>query len=189
MIRRALVLLAVSLVIGIACQDGAATPAPAGAPAGDIIIASDLPTGGVYGDATVAAQAVRLAISQHPTIGRFKLGYWSFDDSVAANPFPEKGVQNVSQMIDDSRVLGMVGTYNSYIAVDEIPLANSSFLPMISPANTGVCLTRSGPGCNYQPESLRPNGVNNYFRVAPPDSVQGLAMARYIAEHRAVTTV
>jgi branched-chain amino acid transport system substrate-binding protein len=187
--QSALALLTVPLLISTACDSGAATLALTGAPSGDIVIASDLPTAGIYGDATVAALGIQLAISQHPTVGRFKLAYWSLDDAVAANPSIEKGVQNVSQMIDDPRVLGMVGPYNSYVSVDEIPLANSSFLSMISPANTGLCLTRSGQSCNYQPEALRPTGLNNYFRIAPLDPVQGTAMARYIAENRAVKRV
>jgi branched-chain amino acid transport system substrate-binding protein len=187
--QSALAVLAMPLLISTACQIGGTTPVSSGPPAGDIIIASDLPISSIYGDATELDRAIRLAVAQHPTIGRFKLAYWSLNDAVATNPSTEKGVQNVSQMIDDPRVLGMVGSYNSYVAVDEIPLANSNFLPMISPSNTGVCLTRSGPNCNYQAEALRPTGVNNYFRIAPLDSVQGPAMARYVAQNLAVQRV
>src|SRR4029077_2468770 len=35
------------------------------------------------------------------------------------------------------------------------------------------------PYCSAQPADLRANGPNNYFRIAPPESAQGTAMARY----------
>ena len=184
-----LALVAMQVLICTACQSGGATQVGSASPAGDIIIASDLPISSINGDATELERAIRLAVAQHPTIGRFKLAYWSLNDAVAANASPEKGVQNVSQMIDDPRVLGMVGSYTSYVAVDEIPIANQGYLAMISPSNTDVCLTWSGPNCNSLRESLRPNGLNNYFRLPPPDPVQGTAMARYIAENRAVKRV
>jgi branched-chain amino acid transport system substrate-binding protein len=187
--QSALALLTVPLLISGACAIGTATPAPTGPPAGDIIIASDLPISNIYGDGTELEKAIRLAVAQHPTIGRFKLAYWSLNDAVATNPSVEKGVQNVSQMIDDPRVLAMVGSYTSYVSLDEIPVANSSFLAMISPSNTDVCLTWSGPNCNSLRESLRPTGLNNYFRLPPPDAVQGTAMARYVVENRAVRRV
>jgi len=184
-----LALVAMQVLICTACQSGGATPVNSASPAGDIIIASDLPISSIYGDATELDRAIRLAVAHHPTIGRFKLAYWSLNDAVAANASPEKGVQNVSQMIDDPRVLGMVGSYTSYVAVDEIPIANQGYLAMISPSNTDLCLTWSGPNCNSLRESLRPSGLNNYFRLPPPDPVQGTAMARYIAEHRTVKRV
>jgi branched-chain amino acid transport system substrate-binding protein len=181
--------LAMQLLICTACQSGGATPVGSASPAGDIIIASDLPISNISGDGTELDRAIRLAIAEHPAIGRFKLAYWPLNDAVAANASPEKGVQNVSQMIDDPRVLGMVGSYTSYVAVDEIPIANQGYLAMISPSNTDLCLTWSGPNCNSLRESLRPSGLNNYFRLPPPDPVQGTAMARYIAENRAVKRV
>jgi branched-chain amino acid transport system substrate-binding protein len=135
-----------------------------------------------FGDVLAAEEAIRLAIAQHSIVGgRFKLAYWSLDDAVAGNASQEKGIQNVSQMIDDARVLGMVGPYNSYIANVEIPVANRGDLTMVTPSNTNACLTVLGPDCGSQPDTLRPSGRINYFRIAPVDAVQGTAMARYVA--------
>lgn len=178
-------LVALLVVISIsACQEGGTTHGTPTAPAGQILIASDLPSAGFYEDAVSAQNAIRLAIAQHPIVAsRFKLAYWPLDDSLAENPSQEKGIQNVSQMIDDARVLGMVGPFNSYIADVEIPVANRSDLAMVSPSTTNSCLTLLGPDCASQPDTMRPSGRTNYFRIAPTDPVQGTAMANYLTRN------
>jgi len=158
-----------------ACQSG-----PPSTPEANILIGSDLPISGFFGDAPPAMQAIQLAVEQHPMIGRFRLGYLSLDDAVAGVATPEKGIQNVSQMIDDSRVLGVVGPWVSYLARDEIPETNQVPLAMISSSTTNSCLTRSVPACYDRAGKLRPTGSNNFFRIAPPDLVQGAAMADYL---------
>jgi branched-chain amino acid transport system substrate-binding protein len=173
-------LLAVSICVG--CVGGSAPPTVSTAPAGQILIGSDLPSAGFYEAAVSAQNAIRLAIARHPTVGRFKLAYWPLDDSVAENASQEKGIQNVSQMIDDARVLGMVGPFISYVADVEIPLANQSDLVMLSPSNTNPCLTQFGPACGNQAETMHPTGRINYFRIAGADAVQGTAMARYVVQ-------
>ena len=168
------------LVGGAACQ-GSATPSLLGPPVGDIVIASDLPVSNVYGDSLVARRAIQLAIAQHPTVGgRFKLAYWSLDDAVAGSFSQEKGIQNVSWMVDVPRVLGMIGPYNSSVADVTIPIANSSDLVMISPSNTNLCLTQLVASCRHTAASFHPSGHINFFRLAPPDLAQGVAMARYV---------
>jgi branched-chain amino acid transport system substrate-binding protein len=180
---RNLVPLLVVISICVGCQEGGATRSIPAAPAGQILIASDLPSAGFYEAAVSAQNAIRLAIALHPTIGRFKLAYWPLDDSLAENPSQEKGIQNVSQMIDEARVLGMVGPFNSFIADVEIPVANHSDLAMVSPSTTNPCLTVLDPSCASQPDILRPSGRINFFRIAPEDHVQGTAMANYITRN------
>jgi branched-chain amino acid transport system substrate-binding protein len=180
-------LVVVSICAG--CQDGGATHSIPAAPAGQILIASDLPSAGFYEAAVSAQNAIRLAIARHPTIGRFKLAYWPLDDSLAENPSQEKGIQNVNQMIDDPRVLGMVGPFNSFVADVEIPVANQSDLAMVSPSTTNSCLTLLSPDCASQPDTLRPSGRINFFRIAGEDAVQGTAMARYMARNLKVKQV
>ena len=174
--RSVLLSASIGLVVAItACQSG-----PPTTPEANILIGSDFPISGFFGDTVPAAQAIQLAVEQHPTIGRFRLGYWSLDDAVAGVATPEKGIQNVSQMIDDSRVLGVIGPWVSYMARDEIPETNGVPLALISPATTNSCLTRSVPACFDRADKLRPSGSNNFFRIAPPDLLQGMAMARYL---------
>jgi branched-chain amino acid transport system substrate-binding protein len=174
--------LLVSVVICVGCQDGGATHSIPAAPAGQILIGSDLPSAGFYEAAVSAQNAIRLAIARHPTIGGFKLAYWPLDDSLAENPSQEKGIQNVSQMMDDPRVLGMVGPFNSNLGDVEIPVANQGDLVMLSPSNTNPCLTQFGPACGNQAETMHPTGRINYFRIAGADPVQGTAMARYVVQ-------
>jgi branched-chain amino acid transport system substrate-binding protein len=173
-----LALLAVGGLLFTACQPGSA---PTGI-GGDIAIASDLPASGGPEQApgvVSVQQAIKLAIDQHPSIGRFRLTYKPMDDAVAGIGNDQKGTQNVKRMIDDASVLGMIGPYQSQQAVAEIPLANAKDLVMLSPSNTVDCLTLAAPYCDPQPDSLRPTGRNNYFRIAAPDALQGAAMAGF----------
>ncbi len=168
--------LVLAVLTASACATG---PTPTPAPGRiDILIASDL--------AAVAAplalsmqQAIQMAIDKNSAIGRYKLGYLPMDDSLAGTANAEKGVQNVKQMIANGRVLGMVGPDASAVAFEEIPVANAAGLVMLSPSNTNSCLTITSRYCTPEPVALRPSGANNYFRAAPPDSLQGRAMARY----------
>lgn len=172
-----------------ACQGDSGTAGPSG-PSGDIIIASDLSVSSLDGIAVTLEQAIRLAVAQHPTIGRFKVSYWSLDDALAGNSSSEKALQNVAQMVDDNRVLAMIGPLTSYVAFPTIPVANLGDLAMVSPANTAGCLTQGKPPeCGGDPSTLHPSGRNNYFRIAPPDDAQGNAMARYAARNLNVKRV
>jgi branched-chain amino acid transport system substrate-binding protein len=177
-VRSVLLSASIGFVIAVAaCQSG-----PPATPEANILIGSDFPLSGFFGDTPPASQAIQLAVEQHPTIGRFRLGYWSLDDAVAGVATPEKGIQNVSQMIDDSRVLGVIGPWVSYMARDEIPLTNTVPLALISSSTTGNCLTTSVPACFDRARKLRPSGSNNFFRIAPPDLLQGAAMAHYLTK-------
>jgi len=81
--------------------------------------------------------------------------------------------------VADPRVLGMVGPLNSNVARAEISIANQASLTMVSPATIDECLTQPLAYCSPKPASLRPSGVNNYFRVVAADSYQGRAMADF----------
>jgi len=51
---------------------------------------------------------------------------------------------------------------------------------MISPANTYVCLTEGGPGCDAtEPDKYYPSGNRNYARVVANDAYQGAAVAEF----------
>jgi branched-chain amino acid transport system substrate-binding protein len=81
-------------------------------------------------------------------------------------------------------VVGVIGTFNSGCAQLIIPRLNRAAggaIPMISPANTFVCLTEGGPGCSAdEPAKYYPSGVRNYARVAPHDAYQGAADAEFL---------
>lgn len=170
--RAEVVSLAVVLALLAACQPGQSVRAQP-----DIVIASDLPlTSKTAQDVPSVSQAIQLEISEHGTVGRFKVGYEPFDDAPVITA-PVKGVQNVRQMIAQGRVLGYVGPFTSSGAFAQIQLANSAGLAMVNPSSTNWCLTLPDSSCNPQPAELRTTS-NNFFRIAAPDPVQGRAIAR-----------
>lgn len=177
----------VSLIVlaqlATACQ--AAPPSTSG---DEIVIASDLPTTAGADFAIPLQQAIELAIRQQGHIAGFKLAFMPLDDSLGSAPSEAKGVQNVNGMISDSRVLGMIGPATSKTTYAEIPVANAASLVMLSPTGTNTCLTIPSPICPQQPADLRP-GPNNYFRIAPPEALQGRAMARFAAGNLKVRRV
>jgi branched-chain amino acid transport system substrate-binding protein len=60
---------------------------------------------------------------------------------------------------------------------------------MVSPANTYVCLTEGGPGCEgTEPDKYYPTGTRNYVRVVANDAYQGAAVAQF-AKEQGVTSV
>jgi len=53
-------------------------------------------------------------------------------------------------------------------------------IAMVSPANTYVCLTQGGPGCDRtEPARYYPSGTRNYVRVVANDGYQGAADAEF----------
>jgi branched-chain amino acid transport system substrate-binding protein len=173
-LTRGLASLIVLVCLSSACQTGAVSPEGP-----YIVIASDTPISGSDGAyAAPLVQAIQLAITQHPKMGRFKVVYEPMDDAPALLA-PVKGVQNVKRMIADPRVLGVVGPYLSSSAFDQIEVSNSASLAIVSPSNTNWCLTRPHPLCETQPAALRVTGINNFFRITAPDSIQGRSMARF----------
>ena len=193
--KRWLTLTAVFMAVTIvaAACGGSGTPAPAASSAaaaattaaapGEIIIASDFPTSGAEASSGMPAQnGAAFAVSQTTEYKGIKITFLPFDDTVNGVHDPQKGAQNVQQMLSNPKVLGMVGPFNSNVARAEIPIANQGALAMMSPSNTAECLTQTFVYCNPQPAALRPTGKNNYFRIAAPDTVQGPAMADFILD-------
>lgn len=91
------------------------------------------------------------------------------------------GQKNVTDLIGDAQVAGIVGPLNSSVAVSELPVANTAPIAIISPANTNDCLTQTASGgCDpNQLKTYRPTGKVTYFRIATRDFYQGGALADY----------
>jgi len=185
---KALPVLILIALLATACQS-ASSPDAVMPPAGDILIGSDLPLTVPGSDAPSLERAIQLAINQHPTVGRFKLAYWSLDDTLARAPFAEKAAQNVERLIAEPKVMGIIGPSTSFVAFTVIPVANQAGLVVISPNNTNACLTLAITSCGSQARTLRPTGQNNFFRIAPPDHLQGRSMARFAARTLGVSSV
>ncbi len=202
---RRLRLLAVLAVGGIAlaaCGPQAASPE---ATKGEIAIGVDLPESGAEASNGIPTlNGVKFAVQQTKTIKGFKLIVENLDDAVNGLHDPQKGAQNISQLIANDKVLGEIGPFNSNVARAQIPIANKAHLTMISPANTNQCLTKpvylvtalgvpKDVSCKDaglpSPQDLRKDGPNNYFRVATTDDLQGPGVADYALDVLRVTKV
>jgi branched-chain amino acid transport system substrate-binding protein len=167
--------------------------APGSTPKGDIWIATDLPVAGADASSGLPAQnGANYAVTSTGTVKGYTLHIKNYDDSVNGKHDATKGAQNITDILSNKDIVGVVGPFNTGVAVAEIPVANRGGLAMISPSNTGECLTQPLSYCQtaykYDPASLRPvcnnvipcpPGKNNYFRIAAADTFQGPAMADF----------
>lgn len=131
-----------------------------------------------------SAAAVQLAVDiWGGAAGGFAINYTPLDDGVAANNGAWDGAveaENCAQVINDPDAVAYIATYNTGAAEVAIPIMNEAGMGMISPANTGVLLTRSDETTpEGYPDVLYPTGKRNYMRVVPADDLQGSAGANY----------
>jgi branched-chain amino acid transport system substrate-binding protein len=146
---------------------------------GTVTVASDLPTSG--GDASIGGgtqNGVELAVKHAmdtKLLGGCTINYIKKDDaSVAKGKHdPQQGAQNVTALANNAAVVGVVGPFNSSVAVAELPISNQAGLAQISPSNTDPGLTIVGSDPDINTNSLRPTGNITYFRVITNDSIQG----------------
>ncbi len=159
-----------------------------------IKIASDLPVSGADGSSGKPVEnAVHLAIDEanaNHTVPGYTLVFDPKDDVGPSGLHdPAVGAQNVTSLISDALVTGIVGPFNSSVAKAEMPITNQAPIAQISPSNTNPCLTQEGAdvgcsGANDLVPTLRPTGKVTYFRVATTDDHQGPAGADYLYKTR-----
>ena len=90
---------------------------------GEIDIASDLPTSGADASSGLPTQyGAQFAVTQKASVDGYTLVFVPFDDAVNGKHDPTKGAQNVQQIISNTKILGMVGPFNSGVAAAEIPV-------------------------------------------------------------------
>jgi branched-chain amino acid transport system substrate-binding protein len=157
----------------------------------DLLIASDLPMQG--GDRTQTLQmadAIRYILDQNDwKAGDFNIAYQMCDDSTAQAGSWDSGKcsENASNYSANPKVIGVIGTFNSGCAQIIIPGVNGASdgpIPMISPANTKVCLTVQVPSCeSTEPDKYyEPTGTRNYSRVVALDDSQAATIATYVKD-------
>jgi branched-chain amino acid transport system substrate-binding protein len=151
----------------------------------DYIVPSDLPLQGSGRTQTVEmTNAIKYVLKQaNFKAGKYTVGYQSCDDSTAqAGKWDSsKCSANANAYVGNKSVIGVIGTFNSGCAEIEIPIENRASLGMVSPANTYVGLTHSGPGTSAgEPEKYYPTGKRNYIRMVAADDFQGAADAQFM---------
>jgi branched-chain amino acid transport system substrate-binding protein len=156
----------------------------------DYLIVSDLPLqGSSRTQTTQIVGAIRYLLDQQGwKAGDHKIAYQSCDDATAQAGKWDSGKcsQNANAYAGNDKLIGVIGTFNSGCAAIEIPVLNQAAnggIAMLSPANTFVCLTEGGPGCeDTEPDKYYPTGNRNYARVVPHDAYQGAAVAEFMKE-------
>jgi branched-chain amino acid transport system substrate-binding protein len=186
--------LAITGLVLAACGTGGGSPSPS-VSKGTIKIGVDFPESGAEtSNGIPSLNGVQFAVQQVKSVDGFTLEVFNLDDAVNGVHDAQKGAQNVQQFVDDPKVLGMIGPFNSGVARAQLPITNRAHLVQISPANTNQCLTKDiytpqaltgKPDVDCKaagypfPRDLRPTGTNNYFRVATTDDFQGPAVADF----------
>jgi len=156
----------------------------------DVLVASDFPLQGSSRTQTIQiVEAIRYLLEkQNWKAGDYNVAYQSCDDATAQAGKWDSGKcsTNAQAYAANEKVVGIIGTFNSGCAAIEIPVLNQApggGVAMISPANTYVCLTEGGPGCDAtEPDKYYPTGNRNYARVVAHDAYQGAALAEFMQE-------
>jgi branched-chain amino acid transport system substrate-binding protein len=124
--------------------------------------------------------------------GGFAISYTALDDGIAANQGSWDATteaNNATQVVNDPDAMVYIATYNTGAAQVSIPITSEAGLAMISPANTGVLLTKeSEANPEGYPDVLYENGVRNYMRVVPADDLQGGTSANFAYNGLGATT-
>lgn len=126
--------------------------------------------------------SVDLAIkqaNQKKTVPGWNLELDAQDDQAT----PATGQNAATTLAGDDEVIGVVGTLNSSVAQTVQPVLNSAKIVEVSPANTGVALTKGEDAAN--PKRPYPN----YFRTCTTDDIQGPFAARYLYQDKGVKKV
>ena len=153
----------------------------------DYILASDFPLQGSSRTQTEQiVAAIKFQLQQQEwKAGDYNIGFQSCDDATAQAGKWDSGKcsANANAYAANDGVIAVIGTFNSGCAQIEVPVLNQApdgGIPMVSPANTFVCLTASAPSCDStEPDKYYPSGSRNYLRVVANDAYQGAAVAEF----------
>jgi branched-chain amino acid transport system substrate-binding protein len=144
---------------------------------------ADLPITETFAGTTLPmVQAVIFTLRKHNFMaGRYPLGFQACDDATALTGLwsDAKCISNARSYVATQTVLGVLGTFNSACAFDQLPILNKAGpLPLVSPANSAIGLTHPLPGVPRRDfDSVRPSGKPGFVRVYPGDDVQAVAEA------------
>ena len=107
------------------------------------------------------------------------------DDSTAqAGAWTPEAVQRNARMAaKDETTIAYIGEQDSAASALSIPILNEAGILQVSPSNTFVGLTRTGPGAEPgEPERYYPSGIRTFGRIIPNDVVQARAAAALVQQ-------
>jgi branched-chain amino acid transport system substrate-binding protein len=115
--------------------------------------------------------SVQLAIDQANQ--RHAIPGWTIELlAVNDSSDPPTGVAGAAALVADPAVVGVVGTYNSGVAAQALPVLQPAHLALVSPGNTLSSLTLGDDPAN--PERT----YDNYFRMVASDARQAPFLAK-----------
>ena len=170
-----------ALLVVTACSSGTSSPGASGGSGSSggggqaVEIGVDLPlSGGEAPNGQPTLNGIKMAIAENQVPG-YTVTLNVQDDAVNGVHDPQQGAKNVTTLVNDTKVIGMVGPYNSNVGAAEIPVTNAAGLLQCSPANTNVSLTKPDFGA-LDLRKTHPDQIS-YVRVATTDDIQGQAGA------------
>jgi branched-chain amino acid transport system substrate-binding protein len=132
-------------------------------------------SGSSLASAGPAREGALLAIKE-ASIPGYKIETVVLDHAVNGVHDPQQGAKDMSTLVAEGAVVGVVGPFNSSVAKVQIPVSNEAGLFQCSPANTNPDLTKGDAGKELRAKN--PDKIN-YVRVATTDDIQGPAVAQY----------
>src|SRR5436309_4423713 len=173
--------LAVVLVSLVAAGGNAA--AQQSCPKGKLRLYTSWPMqGAMLPEGTGMKNGVDLAVSEvNGAVAGYCLEVVNMDDASPQTGKWDGAVEaeNANKAVGDPLAIVYIGTYNSGAAKVSMPINNRAHMAQITPANTYPGLTRKNGAAPGEPEIYRPMGFVNYFRVPPPDDIQGTVGAKW----------
>src|SRR3989449_4010914 len=138
--------------------------------------------GAMIPEGTGMKNGVDLAVSEAGgTVAGYCLEVINLDDASPQTGKWDGAVEaeNANKAVADPLAIVYIRTYNSGAAKVSMPINNRAHMAQITPANTYPGLTRKNGAAPGEPEIYRPLGFGNYFRVPPPDDIQGTVGAKW----------
>ena len=171
------------LVVLLSASCGGSGGAGGAAFKGRFSIGVDLPLSGAEASqGRTVLNGVRFAVDEANRgggVAGYQVAVVDLDDVVGDVHNADKGAENARALVANPEVLGMVGPYNSNVALAQVPITNQAHMAQISPANANECLTKDIPSCRGQASAIRPAGLNTYFRVVSTSDVEGPIVIDY----------
>lgn len=172
-----------------ACNAGPTGGATSHTASGTIKIATDFPVSSADASAGKPVEnGARMAVDEANvahTIPGYTLLFVPKDDVGAGGVHdPVVGAVNVTTLMSDAEVAGIIGPLNSDVAYAELPLTMQAPIAQISPSSINACLTPNMPesscmGANNALATPSPTGKVTYFRLAATADYQGVVAADY----------
>ena len=172
---------------GCGGDDGGGGSSSGGGDSKTVTVYSSLPLqGAARPQSAKLVNGIKLAVEQAGgRAGDFTIKYVSLDDSTpqAGTWTPEATSANARKAAQDDSAVAYIGEFNSGATAVSLPLLNDGGLAMVSPANSAVGLTQSGPGAEPgEPDKYYPTGERTYARIVPTDRLQGAGMAQLMKD-------